>query len=490
MQVRCSRCRQTAPKGCQKQLCGRCCVPPCAPDIHNVRTVSRGVDGQHRRKRTRQIWQKAEELVSQFYDSQMHRMARTRRRLSAEAAQTICNKALNLLVRRPDLTIDSDEIDPLLLCTFPPAALTDVVSLLRADFPEGVPETDAPEQSQRPPATTSSGSASGSQTIPAEATSGSLPSPAEEVLEEVTLTPVSASTEKSSVFQWWPESAMAVRLRAEHHFELPLPQSKGFGPKDKEGEPCSHYERSAPPLFQLLNTPIDWQGDDRMEQSAVTNAVLRQWIALRPDLMLRLEPPTVVQYPWYDTEGREITDLHDVGRWYYFKMKEWLPAPPRGVDVAARAFAGEPLTETIHSASMYTVLQSVVHGLKPGPKPGKKGLTGVYVYRNVIRKIATSSSGYAVYSDLAHNGIFFAPRYQVFFSQRMFGDAGKAYSAGDAQCALAEGMYYVAGLYIHAVTRQQILARAPKVELWFNCDRWHPEMELPVASVPTGEGTG
>ena len=103
-------------------------MPPCAPDVHNVRVDPRGVEGQQRRAKTKRIWQEAQDFVDRFYDAQMHQMGRARLRLSAEAAAAVCNQTLQRMVRTPDLTLDSDEINSIVLWTFPPAALNELVA--------------------------------------------------------------------------------------------------------------------------------------------------------------------------------------------------------------------------------------------------------------------------------------------------------------------------------------------------------------------------
>ena len=262
-------------------------------------------------------------------------------------------------------------------------------------------------------------------------------------------------------------------------------QRMTFGPTSAEGQPCSLWERKVPPLVQLMNYTSQCYEEREYELSAVTDAILHRWLALRPGLMQRLAPPQVVPYPWFDANNEPIVNMHTVGGWYFFKLKHWLPAPPEGVRVGSRTFKDEPLTEVIHSASMYTAWCSIIHGLKPGENPGKRGMTGVYCYRNRKRQAAISSSMCGVYSDLANNGIFFSPRYQLFFSETMHMDACQAWSAGNGQIALKEHMFYLAGLYIHALTRQELLRHSAKLQLWFNCDQWQPGMEhLPCFREP------
>ena len=51
-----------------------------------------------------------------------------------QAAATVCNQTLQRMVRTPDLTLDSDEINSCVLWAFPPPALNELVAKLRARF--------------------------------------------------------------------------------------------------------------------------------------------------------------------------------------------------------------------------------------------------------------------------------------------------------------------------------------------------------------------
>ena len=191
-----------------------------------------------------------------------------------------------------------------------------------------------------------------------------------------------------------------------------------------------------------------------------------------------LAPPKLITLPWLHENSNPIENLHSFGRWYYFEYKNWTPQPPEGVDMVAKTYKGVPLIEVFHGASMYTFWSSVVHGLHPGPKPGKGGKIGLYTYRNISRHLAKSSSGYVVHSDLGQNGIYYGPRYRVFFSAKMLEEAGEAWSAGQKQIVLKEGFFFVTGVYIHAVTPQDVRSRRDCTDLWMYADEWHADVEM------------
>jgi len=60
MPTKCKRCTETAPDACSLGLCGRCCDPPCAVNIHKkLRRVTRGVCGRQARLRAIEAWKVA-----------------------------------------------------------------------------------------------------------------------------------------------------------------------------------------------------------------------------------------------------------------------------------------------------------------------------------------------------------------------------------------------------------------------------------------------
>lgn len=106
---------------------------------------------------------------------------------------------------------------------------------------------------------------------------------------------------------------------------------------------------------------------------------------------------------------------------------------------------------------------------------------------NRTEKRAIASSGYAVYTDLGWNGIFFAPRFLVCVQNWRVGNDFPGISVGGGQLCLQPGMYHLKGVYIHAVTGDHVRREGPHRKLWFSADRWLSAYETPVeelASVP------
>ena len=60
MPKQCVQCNETAPDQCLRNLCGRCCEPPCSPNVHKkFRRVMRGNAGKKARARSIQAWKQA-----------------------------------------------------------------------------------------------------------------------------------------------------------------------------------------------------------------------------------------------------------------------------------------------------------------------------------------------------------------------------------------------------------------------------------------------
>ena len=134
---------------------------------------------------------------------------------------------------------------------------------------------------------------------------------------------------------------------------------------------------------------------------AAGKQILAQWIALRPELSAKLFPAEERPYEWHDIAMNNLLmeGLHEVGCWMYLRLRTPMPPYPHGTT----SFLGRPylngntFDEAVHCCSMYTVLQSVVKGLKPGPAT-KNNLVGVFAFKTTEKKsVARSSSGYCVY---------------------------------------------------------------------------------------------
>lgn len=424
-----------------------------------MRQTARGVEGATRRKRTRDIWWHASQLAEGYLGSAMHVANQKHWQLSFEKARHLVMRSLIELVRNPEMDIDSDSVHPLLLSTIPVLELGEVVESLRADFPVLEPEQPASASSSAPAAV-----------------------PVTTVPVVISMATESASTSRAQEPTWWHDSRTPSEV-AEHPLQL-RPRSDEFKqPLDKHGKECAHYRRNFPPTMNMIDCRIQrtFVVDDF---SMVADSVLRLWFGQRPELVRVLQPPQVpTEYVWYkdlhnDDEG--LLDVHSIGRWYYFELRDWKPAPPAGTDKSTGQCGEHKLTDAIHASSMYSVGSTLLMGLWPGITPGKGNRTGVFTFDNRTMKRAISSSGYCMYTDLAWNGIFFGPRFVVAIQKwRVGGDMG-AISVGGGQLCLQPGIYHLKGVYIHAVTAEMIRSPGAHQQLWYAADRWLPEYEYPL----------
>jgi hypothetical protein len=454
--VTCKRCRQTASSKCELGLCGHCCDPPCKPDVHHFRQTARGSEGATRRKRTRDIWWHASQLADGYFNSTMHSVNTERLHLSFQKARHLVMRSLIELLRDPDRDIDSDSVHPLLLSTIPVLDLADVVETLRAAFPL---------QELEEPASASSSAAAAAEPV---TTLALVPSMA--TWNASTFTCAEEDT-------WWHFSRTPSEV-AEHPLELRPRSFQHKRPVDKNDVECAHFCRAHPQKMQVIECRIERPiGVD--DFAVVADSVLRGWFAQRPELVDVLQPPRVpVPYVWHkDMYDDGLLDVHNVGRWYFFQLKEWQPPPPEGTDRSTGVYGPHQFTDTIHSASMYTLGSSLLKGLLPGAKPGRGNRTGLFAFDTRTLKRAISSSGYCTYSDLAWNGIFFGPRFVVCIQHWRVGADIGSISVGGGQWCLQPGMYHLKAVYIHAVTAEMVRARGPHQQLWFSADRWLPDYE-------------
>ena len=396
---------------------------------------------------------------------------------------TILNSALKKLLDHPEMTQDDPQVDPLLVMTCPPRVIERVLKTIRDQF--------GPTRHWTP--------SSSSSVPPASAT---LPQP--QNIPVIDLDPVPAAVPQkrdadttveivhnamvgfhlADAWRWWPARNFAEATAYTNlEFCSLIPQNKGVMAVDKQGDPCSHYRRCCRPFIDLYKSqPHKLRTMDRDKVDILKDVVLRKFFQLRPEMMFDLEPPVRKNYAWLDSAGTSMDLIHQVGTWYYFALRAWKPEPPLlEMDMAARRFLGEPLTELIHASNMYTFRRSVAEGLKAGETAGRGSMIGVYGYRLQNHKpnaLAKSSSGYGIYSDIGGVGIYYSTRFQIMISEHQLGMEGIAYGAGAGQVAVPDDKIWLTGVWVHAVTEEEVKSRGQDQALWFQADEWHQDMEL------------
>ena len=393
--------------------------------------------------------------------------------ISTAEARRIVLRDFNRLLQEPTLEYDDDSLNILLVSSIPPGAVWRCIDRLRArmcSIPSLTRRSEAPSSSSPAAATVEA-------SMPAPRTPVQPPTqhpPPAEPVATTSSAPAAAdpptvmdTDSDDSLEGWW-----MVRPR-NHVFHLPERLHESKKALDHAGKECAHYRRTFPPFTGIQKVrELDAMSPEDVFQLA--ESILRCWMFKRPILTRWLHHGKQAQYDWAESaQSSRVLDIHNVGRWMWFESKEWRPAPPPGTDVQNETLAGHRLEECVHASSMYTLTSILVNGLEPGTEAGKGNDVGVYAYRRVGQKLAISSSGYAVYSDLAGNGIYFAPRFRIVFQSWRAGEPGVGkISAGDGQLRLTPGMFHITGVWIHIMTHREASVGGP---LWFSADDWHPE---------------
>ena len=473
----CKNCRQSAASRCAKGLCGHCCIPRCAEGVHNARHSIRGVEGVRRRKKWSAFWEQAMGLATRWLECGLCRHWSGFYILDFRATRKIFLNELKVLVQADAGEIIRDS-HPVIGAVCPPCELENIVAYLKENFSQQqVREAEDGELDEEDFCVGSTDHAS--------ATSFHEP-PGLSVDTVLQVTTEQTGAKDGARHDHEMPSKDVARHSWDCHppnvamFELPA-----NAPKDrlatKDGVPCSHYRREWPPIchqaskkwpLRLVNSPLE-------TMYVLAQSILEQWFQKRLDLDQVLDKPVVKQYNWSPGSG-EVLDLslHSWGRWFWcgVRKNQWVPLPPEGTDFESRTLHGVPFETFIHTSSMYIVHRAMIGGLMPGTEAGKCGLVGVYAFRPIGNRAAVASSGYAVYSDLATNGLYFSPRFELAVNTAKASNDGVKMSAGNQQYAVPDGYYHITGLWIHCLSGNDI--KEGKSSSWTPLDDWHPECEL------------
>ena len=249
------------------------------------------------------------------------------------------------------------------------------------------------------------------------------------------------------------------------------------------GQPCSHYERTDPPLFtaRMLNKceeePVAHYTNPRLQ--------LQQWLALRPGLLESFAGITEKTCVWPKGTGSREAELPDMlreGQWLWLPLASWGPPsdkrPPMMEFEQLRGFR-----TAIHATNLYCLNNVVQSGLRPGPTPGKGNMVGLYAFENKGESRFTRSAGYAVYSKIAEADLYFAPFHLVAWKEEDMwqGDHSAKIAAGANQLCLPEWLYNHVGTFVHVLSAHK---RDTGTRRWMNYDQFDPAYEIPLGSRP------
>jgi len=402
--------------------------------------------------------------------------------------------SLQELVRSPDLEFDHWSISEVLTSVISPGDLERLVRQLRSGR-----RTDADTEWSTLPENTSDiwpdtfrVSEAAAPTASSAAGDGESPSSESGVATETASRTGTNAGGEADDFPAVAAAADTTLSEGEKGCTLPAVDARSVSPVDADGKSCAHYRCTVPARTQLNTIPASCDASFCIRSAYLRGIeTLRTWIALRPELAQRLGPMkeiSIVDTP-LDDNGME-SDIYKVGCYVWLPLRCEMPPYPDGTlrdNKGTPTLNGRPYTQAWHSASMYSLVSTVVRGLQPGPDPGKGGLTGVFVYKNpMTAQTARSSSGYCTYEalcDCGHN-IYFGPRYAIDVREDYLVQQRIRYSAGEKQWALPVGSFHLRGIIIHIMTPDDIHALTPAHSartLWFRCSRWLPQYEINIS---------
>ena len=464
----------------------------CAEDVHNRRFTPRGSEGKLRRVYHQTSWKEADALTNVFLDNERGYSYGRANRMSASHCRTLILQGLKLLAQNPEIDLYDDRVPDILQIILPPQEFELAIGKIRAVRPFGTSAS-----SRDPPRTVADylvPEVISSNIEPAAATFAGIVghSAAESLTEQIGGAKFVSipeiwdliGTGKSPFFR---ENAVDPDLCTRGVPEY----NPGNQPAlDKVGKPCSHYMSTKPGFKQLIKIPRMFGPDHRLRAHQVGEQILNNWFSARPWLRAKLFKPKEQAFLWYlNTEPVTVdTRLHDIGKWYYFKLKQELPAFPTGTQthMPRPTLGGKVFEEMVHCCSMYSLANCVMNGIVAGPTPGKGKKHGVYAFKRTgIKARAISSSGYCVYESLCNCGcgIYFGVRLCLEVQTwRTWEKDYSSISVGQGQMCLPPDWFHFVGFYIHVMTRDDLDIWSAThiyddVSLWYQCGNWDPPYE-------------
>ena len=467
----------------------------CAEEVHNRRSTPRGSEGRRRREFHQKSWHEADVLTNLFLDTERGERYGLSMRMSTSHCRVLIVQGLRLLATNPEIDLYDERVPEIVQIILPPHEFERVIGKLRK---LRLTETSASSSDQPGvPAADPAAMVILSVSEPAAATFAGIVghSASENFTEQIGGARFLSNAEiwdsiGTGKQPFTPEHA----VDPQHCTQMVHAYEPGNQPAlNAAGKPVSHYKASVPPWRELTKIPRMFGPDHRLAAHQVGERILEKWFEARIELRQRLHRPREQAFLWHlNTDPVTVcTTLHDIGKWYYIKLKKEVPAFPEGTltNMPRPTLHGNVFEEMVHCCSMYTLANCVFNGVLPGPEKGKGDKVGVYAYKrkNSLAK-AISSSGYCVYESLCNCGcgIYFGPRLCLEVQTWRAHELGSM-SVGEGQMCLQPNSFHFVGFYVHVMTRDDLDiwdASADARNLWFQCGDWDPRYEMSTDFVP------
>ena len=106
----------------------------------------------------------------------------------------------------------------------------------------------------------------------------------------------------------------------------------------------------------------------------------------------------------------------------------------------------------------------------------------MYTFNPDNPSLVVKSAGYAVYSDMFRDGVFWAPKYEIYSARFLGSYAGKT-TAGDQWVCKSDHVdhfgpqFHCTAVWFHGLRHSDLTVAAS--DWWIGFDKFHPEYEVP-----------
>jgi hypothetical protein len=254
----------------------------------------------------------------------------------------------------------------------------------------------------------------------------------------------------------------------------------------------SHYQRDFPRNYSSNSTTDLSELDRGIDTQEITFTKMREWLRARNVFNIFTD---VNKKPYEWARDPRHPGLHKKGVWFKCLLREDAVLPELSLNEKGIRLGvdGElimtpecrkvwkPFVRGIHASSMYSVKRTLQTGLRAGIAK-KWNIKGIYCFSMDKHELARKSMGYAMYSELFEDNIFWAPYYEL----QVLRDAGGCtgigkITAGDQWVCKEEivpefgPMFHLTAVWFHALSLEDLGKKGCN---WVSLDRFHKAYEL------------